>query len=117
MYLQNSETIPVFPIRTNNKLEEINIDDTEVQKLLEHVKKTKSPGPDELHPKFIKETAKVLTKPISILFRKSLAEGKLPDTWKVANITPIHKKGPKHEVNNYRPILVKSSNRTLFHSI
>ena len=105
---EDSETIPVFPIRTNKKLEEINIDDIEVQKLLERVKETKSPGPDELHPKFVKETAKVLTTPISILFRKSLAEGKLPDTWKVANITPIHKKGPKHQVNNYRPISLTS---------
>ena len=49
-----------------------------------------------------------MTKLISILLRKSLAEGKLPFTWKVANITPIHKKGPKHQVNNYRPISLTS---------
>jgi hypothetical protein len=34
--------------------------------------------------------------------------GKLPDNWKKANVTPLHKKGPKNLVENYRPISLTS---------
>jgi hypothetical protein len=32
----------------------------------------------------------------------------LPDNWKKANVTPLHKKGPKNLVENYRPISLTS---------
>ena len=35
-------------------------------------------------------------------------EGTLPNDWKKANVTPLHKKGPKHKVSNYRPISLTS---------
>ena len=34
--------------------------------------------------------------------------GKLPENWKKANVTPLHKKGPKNQVENYRPISLTS---------
>jgi hypothetical protein len=33
---------------------------------------------------------------------------KLPVYWKEANVTPLHKKGPKNLVENYRPISLTS---------
>ena len=32
----------------------------------------------------------------------SLSNDVLPYQWKTANITPVHKKGPKEELSNYR---------------
>ena len=43
-----------------------------------------------------------------LLFRKSLNEGNLPLDWKEANVTPIHKKGPKTSPRNYRPVSLTS---------
>ena len=100
--------IPAFENRTNSSLEDVQIDTPTIIKLLGMVKETKSQGPDDIHPKFIKETSKELAKPVSIVFRRSLDEGKLPEIWKIANVTPIHKKGPKHQVGNYRPISLTS---------
>ena len=37
-----------------------------------------------------------------------MENSKLPHRWKSANITPIHKKDPKHIVSNYRPISLTS---------
>jgi hypothetical protein len=37
-----------------------------------------------------------------------MEDSKLPHRWKSANITPIHKKDPKHTVSNYRPISLTS---------
>ena len=38
------------------------------------------------------------------LFNLSLVEGKLPTEWKDALVVPVHKKGKKEDVTNYRPI-------------
>lgn len=42
------------------------------------------------------------------IFRQSLHEGVLPSDWKDANVTPIHKKGPKANPSNYRPVSLTS---------
>ena len=34
------------------------------------------------------------------------AQWDMPRTWKVATIVPLHKKGPRYDPNNYRPISV-----------
>jgi hypothetical protein len=43
-----------------------------VLKQLNSLKIDKSPGPDELHPRLLKELAKSLTKPFGIIFNQSL---------------------------------------------
>ena len=53
---------------------------------------------------FLANTANSLALPISIIFRKSLAEGKIPCEWQNANVSPIFKKGSKSAPNNYRPV-------------
>lgn len=82
----------------------IEILEEEVLKLLKGVDLNKSPGPDHIPPIFIYKCAESLVTPITILFKKSLNIGKMPKIWKSAFITPIHKKGPKDMVENYRPI-------------
>ena len=41
---------------------------------------------------------------LTMIFDKSLAQGKSPLEWKSANITLIHKSGATDSVKNYRPI-------------
>jgi len=54
------------------------IDFTEdVTSLLKKVAPDKLPGPDNIHPKVLKECADQLSRPLTILFRKSLKEGKI----------------------------------------
>ena len=50
----------------------------------------------------------ILVKPLTIIFRTSLDTGTLPEVWKQANITAIHKKGNKHVTGNYRPVSLTS---------
>ena len=42
--------------------------------------------------------------PLTILFQSAIEAGHFPDSWKKANVTPIHKKQSKYIVKNYRPI-------------
>lgn len=68
----------------------------------------KSQGPDQMHPRVLKELRKQISKPITDIFNKSLMDGKLPSNWKEANITAIFKKGSKSEAGNYRPVSLTS---------
>uniref|UniRef100_A0A0X3PXH1 Reverse transcriptase domain-containing protein n=1 Tax=Schistocephalus solidus TaxID=70667 RepID=A0A0X3PXH1_SCHSO len=75
-----------------------------IQKELKELKESKSPGPDELPPKLLKELANELSAPLSVLFQKSFDSGTLPFDWKLAHITPLYKSGSRASVTNYRPI-------------
>ena len=58
-------------------------------KVLSTLKVNKSPGPDGIQPKLLRELAKELAPPLKILFEKTLNEGILPRSWKEAEVRPI----------------------------
>ena len=67
---------------------------------------TKSRGPNVLPPAFFKKTLRqisfVLNKPLKVIKNQR----RIPDTWKTAAVTPIHKKGDRRYVQNYRPMSI-----------
>ena len=46
----------------------------------------------------------VIVKPIPIIFRNCINHSAFPDLWRKSNICPIHNKGDKQIINNYRPV-------------
>jgi len=50
-----------------------------------------------MYPRVIYEIRHETVQPLAMIFNS-------PTIWKCANISPIHKKGRKNEVNNYRPV-------------
>ena len=52
----------------------------------------------------IKLCSKSVVKPLSIILKNCIDTGIFPDIWKGSNIIPVHKKGDKQIVNNYRPV-------------
>jgi len=81
---------------------------SDIQKLLSTLNCNKSSGPDNIHPRVLKECAGVLAEPLCILFTTSLQQGQLPGMWKAAKVTPIFKRGSRADVGNYRPISLTS---------
>ncbi|KFW63937.1 hypothetical protein AS28_13608, partial [Pygoscelis adeliae] len=84
------------------------IQEEAVNDLLRHLDTHKSMGPDGIHPRVLRELAEELTKPLSIIYQQSWLTGEVPDDWRLANVTPIYKKGRKEDPGNYRPVSLTS---------
>ena len=116
----SDESLYDVPI-CHNKLQDpdlcIKFDHMTICSLLRKINPNKAQGPDGIHGKILKMCAATLATPLSMLFHQSYFSGQIPHEWKLANIVPIHKKGPKGNVENYRPISLTSLVRDVVNPI
>ena len=56
----------------------------------------------------LKELANDLKGVLTIIYNRSLSESKIPNDWKIVNVTPIFKKDKKCDAGNYRPVSLTS---------
>ena len=84
------------------------IHDEMVLNLLRKLNAHKSMGPDELHPRVLRELLNVVVKPLSIILRQSWLTGDVPADWRVANVMPIFTKDRKDDPGSYRSISLTS---------
>ena len=84
------------------------ITSSQVKGFLKQIKPNKAPGPDGISGHILKHCSDSLSFPLSILFNKSYKTSCIPGDWKNANVVPIHKKGEKNDVKNYRPVSLTS---------
>lgn len=106
---EDAANLPQAPsYRLQSCISNIVLTEDEVLKKLSEINVNKSKGPDNIHPKVIYELRNELAAPLTILFNNSLETGVVPSEWKVAKVTPLFKKGDKHQASNYRPISLTS---------
>ena len=81
-----------------------------VLKLLREIDTHKSTGPDNVSAKLLHELAEEVADPLVLIFNASLTQGRVPDDWKHATITPLYKGGNKNRsvAESYRPISLTS---------
>ena len=85
-------------------MSELLIDEIDIKIRLDKLKIDKSPGPDSLHPRILRELSAEVASALSFLFTLSVRTGELPFDWKCSFVTVLHKKGSKYDMSNYRPI-------------
>ena len=83
---------------------DVRITEKSVEKVIDQLNEYSASGPDEIPSKIIKELKHELIRPLTILFTESLATGKIPEEWRLAEVVPIFKKGRRSDPGNYRPI-------------
>ena len=88
----------------NNILQNVIITENDVCENLKRLKEDKACGPDGIHPKLLKECAEIIAITLYLIFSKTLQSGVVPADWKLANVSPIHKKGWRAMASNYRPV-------------
>ena len=81
----------------------------ELKAALKMLKSRKSPGPDGIHNEMLTHLGNIGKKVILNLINKTWTTGELPNSWKIAIIKPLLKKGkPAEEISSYRPISLTS---------
>ena len=83
----------------------IDFSETRVKQLLNdiNININKAYGPDNIPGIVLKNTSSSISSPLSRLFHSIYKMGIIPSGWKKANVVPVHKKGHKGDVTNYRP--------------
>ena len=71
---------------------------------LQKIRPNEAEGPDEIHVKILRECERENAVPFALIFTKSLVETKILLDWRRANVVPIHKKGDRGQLDNYRPV-------------
>ncbi len=104
---EDKETIPECPAppRVIPSLEIDAISAQDVTKYFDEFDTGMSVGPDSLSPLFLKELKQKIPQPLTSIFNRLLQS---TVDWKMANVTPIHRKGDKSFALNYRPIRLTS---------
>ena len=73
-------------------------------KIIQNLNLNRVHGPDKINIRLIKICGKSLCKPLEMIFKSCIIKGEYPSEWKKANVVPVHKKGDKQLLKNYRPI-------------
>ncbi|KAJ7415084.1 hypothetical protein BTVI_39456 [Pitangus sulphuratus] len=89
------------------------IEEETVSDLLSHLDPHRSMGPDGIHPRVMRELAEELSKPLFVIYQQSWLTEEVPDDWKLANVTPVYKKGCKEDLGNSRPDISDTTRSSL----
>lgn len=114
----NNKDLPVLQHKCTDNFSNLVIQEHEVFDILSVITVNKAVGPDSIsHPmlKFCKET---ISKPLCLLFNKSLSsKTTFPDCWKLAHVIPLFKKDDPSITSNYRPVSLSSCISNIFEII
>ena len=115
--LLNSQYVSVFTVDDGAAIPElepeldedkemstVNFTWEKVKKKLDGLNKDSAGGPDGIPPRILKEFSKELSKPLTILFQRSMDESVIPADWKDSEVVPLYKGGSKFEPPSYRPV-------------
>ncbi|XP_062704080.1 uncharacterized protein LOC134286481 [Aedes albopictus] len=95
-----ASTVPHF----GQSLSSVDIDENMIARASVKLKTSHNPGPDGIPSVFVKAQIINLLPPLLHVFRLSVTTGLFPSTWKLAHMFPVHKKGNRQEIGNYRGI-------------
>ena len=94
---RNNLQLPSFPFNHND-----------INDAIDCLPINAAPGPDYFPAILLKKAKMELCWPLMVIFRSSLDTGEVPDMFKTAFITPIHKGGSKNLPINFRPVSLTS---------
>ena len=71
---------------------------------ISELKDNSASGPNQISGKLLKSLKTTISKPLQLIFNKSLSEETVPSELKDAFVIPIFKKGTEGSPSNYRPV-------------
>ena len=95
-------------LKENISFNEVRFHRRDIEKKINKLKPSSSPGCDEISAHLLKILIKTVSLPLQLIYTKSFETGVVPDDWKSGNVMPIFKKGTKSNPSNYRPVSLTS---------
>ena len=103
--ISNSSELPLnLHFTTEKHLDTLNFSNNDIEKIIRNLDRRKAHGHGKISIRMIKICGKSICKPLQLIFNQCIDTGSFPLEWKKANIFPIHKKGDKQCLKNYRPV-------------
>ena len=115
--LQELEARVKSNLSVHQQSELVEITSKKVLDKLNKLQINKSSGGEGLPSRVLRELSNEICVPLANLMQRSLIEGFVPDDWKIADVTPIFKKGKKSDPANYRPVSLTSQIGKVMESI
>ena len=100
----NNSILPEFKFLTDKRIDNVLINENDILTLIRNLNPNKAVGADCISGQMLLFCDESVVPPLKIIFSNILHSGVYPDTWKLANVVPIHKKEDKQLIKNYRPI-------------
>jgi hypothetical protein len=88
--------------------EDLLIDKAGILNILNSLDLSKPKGPDGIPPQLLRMFSSQVAEFLFVIFNSSVRHGYVPNDWRTSEIIPVHKKGNKSLVCNYRPISITS---------
>lgn len=101
----------------NRAMEPVFVTQQQIRNKIRKLRKDAAPGPDGITPSILQRLEESVVVPLEIIFNMAIESGDSPQDWKIANVTPIFKKGTKGDPGNYRPVSLTSVPCKIFESI
>ena len=89
---------------TDSRLSSVRFSQDDIAKIIQNLDPNKVHGHDNISIRMLKICGSSICKPLEMIFKQCSDTGFFPSEWKEANIVPIHKKGYKQTLENYRPV-------------
>ena len=102
--IDTGSEIPHDTERGSTLISDFAISEEKILNIIRTLNPNKAHGWDEISVRMIKLSDAALITPLKIIFTNCLRRGLFPETWKYANVVPVHKKNEKNVKGNYRPI-------------
>ena len=113
--LENSPTLE--DRKVDRPLMNIDINQEDLPTKLQNLKPHKSPGPDGLQPRVLREISVPIAIPFRIIYKRMIQSSQLPEDFKIGEVIPIFKKGNRHYAANYRLVSLTSVASKVLESI
>ena len=103
--IDNSSELPSnFLKKTDKSIFAITFTCNDIATLIKNLDPNKAHDHDMISICMLKLCGKSICKPLDLIFQSCMKRGKFPTEWKKANVAPVHKKGDKQILKNYRPV-------------